>query len=103
MDDFFAWAASARDLTPGRNLATNALGCALNQEADVLCDGNIPLDNTRAEHALRKIIVVPSSARAAGRAVSLILRSDPRLTHGTASERIRDISLIESASTLYSM
>ncbi|MBA3844975.1 MAG: IS66 family transposase [Actinobacteria bacterium] len=60
MDDFFAWAASARDLTPGRNLATKALGYALNQEAElrnVLLDGNIPLDNTRAERALRKIVV----------------------------------------------
>lgn len=60
MDDFFTWAAAARDLTPGRNLATKALGYALNQEAElrnVLLDGNIPLDNTRAERALRKIVV----------------------------------------------
>ena len=60
MDEFFAWAATARDLTPGRNLATKALGYALNQEAElrnVLLDGNIPLDNTRAERALRKIVV----------------------------------------------
>ena len=60
MDDFFTWAASARDLTPGRNLATKALGYALNQEAElrnVLLDGAIPLDNTRAERALRKIVV----------------------------------------------
>jgi transposase len=60
MDDFFTWASTARDLTPGRNLATKALGYALNQEAElrnVLLDGNIPLDNTRAERALRKIVV----------------------------------------------
>ncbi len=60
MDEFFAWAAAARDLTPGRNLATRALGYALNQEAElrrVLDDGDIPLDNTRAERALRKIVV----------------------------------------------
>ncbi|MBE7450072.1 MAG: transposase [Kofleriaceae bacterium] len=60
MDEFFAWAAAARDLTPGRNLATKALGYALNQEAElrrVLLDGDIPLDNTRAERALRKIVV----------------------------------------------
>jgi transposase len=60
MDDFFTWATTARDLTPGRNLATKALGYALNQEAElrnVLLDGNIPLDNTRAERALRKIVV----------------------------------------------
>ena len=60
MDDFFTWAAAARDLTPGRNLATKALGYALNQEAElrrVLQSGDIPLDNTRAERALRKIVV----------------------------------------------
>ena len=60
MDEFFAWAAAARDLTPGRNLATRALGYALNQEAElrrVLDDGDLPLDNTRAERALRKIVV----------------------------------------------
>jgi transposase len=60
MDEFFAWAAAARDRTPGRNLATKALGYALNQEAElrrVLLDGDIPLDNTRAERALRKIVV----------------------------------------------
>ena len=60
MDEFFTWAASARDLTPGRNLATKALGYALNQEVElrrVLVDGDIPLDNTRAERALRKVVV----------------------------------------------
>ncbi len=60
MDEFFTWAAAARELTPGRNLATKALGYALNQEAElrrVLLDGDIPLDNTRAERALRKIVV----------------------------------------------
>ena len=60
MDEFFAWAVAARDLTPGRNLATKALGYALNQQAEllrVLDDGDIPLDNTRAERALRKIVV----------------------------------------------
>jgi transposase len=60
MDEFFAWVAAARDRTPGRNLATRALGYALNQETElrhVLTDGDIPLDNTRAERALRKIVV----------------------------------------------
>lgn len=60
MDDFFRWARAARDTTPGRNLATKALGYALNQEAElrrVLDDGDLPLDNTRAERALRKIVV----------------------------------------------
>ncbi len=63
MDEFFAWAAAARDRTPGRNLATKALGYALNQETElrrVLLDGDIPLDNTRAERALRKIVGVVS-------------------------------------------
>lgn len=60
MDEFFAWSAAARDRTPGRNLATRALGYAVNQEVElrrVLLDGDIPLDNTRAERALRKIVV----------------------------------------------
>jgi transposase len=60
MTSFFNWARTARDLTPGRNLATKALGYALNQEAEllrVLEDINVPLDNTRSERALRKIVV----------------------------------------------
>ncbi|MEZ4402775.1 MAG: transposase [Kofleriaceae bacterium] len=60
MDEFFTWVCSARDATPGRNLATRALGYASNQEAElrrVLDDGDVPLDNTRAERALRKIVV----------------------------------------------
>jgi hypothetical protein len=65
-DDFFRWARAARDTTPGRNLATKALGYALNQEAElrrVLADGDLPLDNTRAERALRKIVVGCVSVR----------------------------------------
>jgi transposase len=60
VDDFFAWVHAAKSVTPGRNLATKALGYAVNQEAElrrVLDDGNLPLDNTRAERALRKIVV----------------------------------------------
>jgi transposase len=60
LDEFFAWARAARDTTPGRNLATKALGYAVNQEAElrrVLDDGALPLDNTRSERALRKIVV----------------------------------------------
>ena len=60
MDEFFTWAATARELTPGRNLATKALGYALNQEAElrrVLVDADLPLDNTRAERALRAVVV----------------------------------------------
>jgi transposase len=60
LDEFFAWARAARDTTPGRNLATKALGYATNQESElrrVLDDGELPLDNTRSERALRKIVV----------------------------------------------
>ena len=57
---FFDWARGARGVTPGRNLATKALGYAVNQEAElmrVLEDIKLPLDNTRSERALRKIVV----------------------------------------------
>lgn len=59
VDDFFAWVHAAKPLTAGRNLATKALGYAANQEAELrrILDGNLPLDNTRAERALRKIVV----------------------------------------------
>jgi transposase len=57
---FFEWARGARAGTHGRNLATKALGYAVNQEAElmrVLDDVKLPLDNTRSERALRKIVV----------------------------------------------
>jgi hypothetical protein len=60
VDDFFAWVHASRDTVQGRNLATKALGYALNQERElrrVLDDPSLPLDNTRAERALRKIVV----------------------------------------------
>jgi hypothetical protein len=60
VDAFFAWVHAAKPVTPGRNLATKALGYASNQEVElrrVLDDGDLPLDNTRAERALRKIVV----------------------------------------------
>jgi transposase len=60
MTSFFDWARAERAITPGRNLATKALGYAVNQEAElmrVLDDVNLPLDNTRSERALRKIVV----------------------------------------------
>jgi transposase len=60
LDDFFEWVKQARAVTEGRNLATKALGYAFNQEkelARVLDDGRLPLDNTRSERALRKIVV----------------------------------------------
>jgi len=57
---FFDWARGERAVAQGRNLATKALGYAINQEAEllrVLEDVNLPLDNTRSERALRKIVV----------------------------------------------
>ena len=60
MVSFFEWARGAREIAQGRNLATKALGYAINQEAEllrVLDDVNLPLDNTRSERALRKIVV----------------------------------------------
>jgi transposase len=60
MTSFFDWARAERAITPGRNLATKALGYAVNQEAElmrVLDDPSLPLDNTRSERALRKIVV----------------------------------------------
>ena len=60
VDDFFTWAHAARAVTPGRNLATKALGYAANQEAElrrIFDEGDLPLDNTPAERALRKIVV----------------------------------------------
>ncbi|MBX3155530.1 MAG: transposase [Deltaproteobacteria bacterium] len=60
MTSFFEWARAEQSTTAGRNLATKALGYAVNQEAEllrVLDDPSLPLDNTRSEHALRKIVV----------------------------------------------
>jgi hypothetical protein len=60
LDDFFDWVKQARSSTEGRNLATKALGYAVNQEKElrrVLDDGRLPLDNTRSERSLRKIVV----------------------------------------------
>ena len=58
--DFFEWVKQARSAAEGRNLATKALGYAVNQETElmrVLDDGRLPLDNTRSERSLRKIVV----------------------------------------------
>lgn len=60
IDAFFDWARQARLEQQGRNLATKALGYAVNQEQElrrVLDDGRLPLDNTRAERSLRKVVV----------------------------------------------
>lgn len=59
-EGFFTWVAETRRTAPGRTLATKALGYALNQEQElrrVLLDGRLPLDNTRSERSLRKIVV----------------------------------------------
>jgi hypothetical protein len=60
IDDFFRWVHEVGRSTPGRTLATKALGYAHNQEQElrrVLLDGRLPLDNTRSERALRTIVV----------------------------------------------
>ena len=60
IDAFFEWVSQARLTQAGRNLATKALGYASNQEQElrrVLADGRLPLDNTRAERSLRKVVV----------------------------------------------
>jgi transposase len=60
MDAFFQWVKSATAATVGRNLASKALGYATNQEHElrrVLDDPRLPLDNTRSERALRKVVV----------------------------------------------
>lgn len=60
MERFFEWAKVAKTQAEGRNLATRALGYALNQQHEllrVLKDPRLPLDNTRSERALRKIVV----------------------------------------------
>lgn len=59
MNAFFAWAKEARPNAP-RSRAARALGYALNQEGElraVLLNPDVPLDNTRAERALRKIVI----------------------------------------------
>src|SRR5262249_42576423 len=58
MTSFFEWVRAERANTLGRNLATKALGYAINQEVEllrVLDDPSLPLDNTRSERQIRKI------------------------------------------------
>ena len=60
VDAFFEWVQQTRLAQQGRNLATKALGYATNQEQElrrVFADGRLPLDNTRAERSLRKVVV----------------------------------------------
>jgi transposase len=80
---FFEWARGARQNVEGRNLAAKALGYAANQEAEllrVLDDANLPLDNTRSERELRKIVV--------GRKAWMFYGSD---THAEAAAAIFSI------------
>ena len=59
LDAFFSWAKQVQPSAP-RSRAARALGYALNQENElraVLLNPDVPLDNTRAERALRKIVV----------------------------------------------
>lgn len=59
MDAFFAWAKQTQTAAP-RSRAARALGYVTNQESElraVLQTPELPLDNTRAERALRKIVV----------------------------------------------
>lgn len=60
IEDFFCWVKEQSRSSAARNLASKALGYATNQEHElrrVLDDGRLPLDNTRSERALRKIVV----------------------------------------------
>jgi hypothetical protein len=60
IEGFFQWVNQARATVQGRNLATKALGYAINQEKEllrVLDDPRLPLDNTRSERSLRKVVV----------------------------------------------
>jgi transposase len=60
LESFFEWVRQTRAVIIGRNLVTSALTYASNQEKEllrVLDDGRLPLDNTRSERSLRKIVV----------------------------------------------
>src|SRR5690606_22248985 len=60
MNDFFKWVRTEARVLPGRSLVTTALGYAVNQEQElrtVLQDMHLPLNNTRSERALHKVVV----------------------------------------------
>jgi len=60
LESFFDWVRQVRAIIVGRSLITSALTYAFNQEKEllrVLDDGRLPLDNTRSERSLRKIVV----------------------------------------------
>jgi hypothetical protein len=95
IDSFFDWVKEARAKAQGRNLATKALGYALNQEQElrrVLDDGRLPLDNTRSERSLRKIVVgrknwmfYGSDTHAESAAAIFTIIASCRCTHSTQS------------------
>src|SRR5687767_13374384 len=95
LDDFFEWVAQARAVAEGRNLATKALGYAINQQKElsrVLDDGRLPLDNTRSERSLRKIVVgrknwmfYGSDTHAESAAAIFTIIASCRCTHSTQS------------------
>ena len=63
LESFFDWVRQVRATVTGRNLVTSALTYAFNQEKEllrVLDDGRLPLDNTRSERSLRKIVMLVS-------------------------------------------
>jgi transposase len=91
MNDFFEWVRTEARVLPGRSLVTTALGYAVNQEQElraVLQDVHLPLDNTRSERALRKVVVgrknwmfYGSDAHAESAAATFALIATCRLHH----------------------
>ena len=58
VDALFEWVARAARTTPGRTLATKALGYSVNRSrSSVASSSTASADNTRSERALRKIVV----------------------------------------------
>jgi hypothetical protein len=60
MVEFFEWAKATLPSMAGRTLAQKALSYAVNQESELLAvlqHPEVPLDNSRSERALRKIVV----------------------------------------------
>src|SRR5688572_15325155 len=60
LEGSFDWVRQGRSRDHRSNLVTSALTYAFNQENEllrVLDEGRLPLDNTRSERSLRKIVV----------------------------------------------
>jgi len=91
VNEFFEWVKAETSAQPGRTLAASALGYAANQEQElraVLLDVHLPLDNTRSERALRKLVVgrknwmfYGSDAHAESAAATFTLIATCRLHH----------------------